>query len=554
MDQETNSLFKELLAYYAKKVMAFQKGGGSWSSSRVFSSDPSTTVHNVNLLSGFYDLIPNSDYKIALMDAADFLRQASLEGELSDLENAIFFRAICTAYAATGDERYLDLLGAMADVVLVRSPMISFSDRIKKVIYLASIYPKIPRGYRTRTKDYLRSVLEDLLERAKGEEELMAEYDILGITSALAILSHVLKRPGLWKKSEKVLGTWYDKNDQLGVHLENVLVPAYIFFGRSADEAELKRVTRLLKTKLVQFINNEDLSDIHILADLAAFRWSEVLTDEESSKYVPRLDEIVRSKFLEWVNPDGGWGDDYTYRATATAGISLYNAYFATGKEEFRESALEGGEFLKRNLWDASENHYYSMDKIAELFYLIYNDSGDDEYLILLENIHQKIQNSLASLRPTEKENLLWFSAMYIIVGYYLQEIAPDKESLGTRRRVSGVLTHLLDPVLYDSTFHPWLQATILSDYVVDEDERSYFEVFRPYLARMTIDEDTTISEELEFQRFFYTYKLPVNDALRNLAERRAATLLRKDIILNITNVITLAKLYWILEDVGPRE
>lgn len=537
-------MYRELLSHYGGRIMSFQRTDGSWTSSAVFRSDSTSTVNNFNVLSAFFPLLSDNDYAATLTNASEFLLNALEDGDLEDREIALFFRGLCLIYAFTGERRYLDIIDHLSDWVFPEDIHAERPDiMVKKVIYLASVYRYLPHGYKGRARLYFERIADKLVSRS---EHIDSKLESASLSLALDMLGLLMNKRRLCDRALSVISEWFE-DDFDSVYLENILVSRYLFFDKAPGD-EIARIKRFLKRKTLYTIRSEETSNILLVSDLALTKWDEVFTQPESLKYVPKLDQLLREKYVQTVNPDGGWGDEYIYRATATAGIALYNIYLATGVEAFRDAALNAGEFLRNTLWDLHESVYYSMDKISELFFLIYQDLGDDGYAALLENIHSRIRRSIRDLDETDRENLLWYSAMYCIVTYYLYRMIEDEKLKTGLKDVVRYLTLLLDPDLYDTTYYPWLQATILAQEIAEEDDSSLFGLFKPYLARMTIDEDTTIRDEIEFQRFLYTYDCRLTSSLVRTARRRAHLYLRKDIILNIVNIITVAKVYRLLE------
>jgi len=545
LGSEAGKILTELLERQGDVVMAFRRGEGFWDSSEVFRSDSVTSLQNFGILTSAHGFLDDDDYSLAMKASASFLWDALRRGDLDTADLAELFRGLCLAHSTTGDKVYLQMI---EDASVVLLPQNGFPDlgtaTVGSLMHMVLVFDRLPRGYKSRVRK--------LLERALGDfdgwgSDPQTPDEAIDIAVLLDRIGLALGRSRPSSKSREVLEKAFGKRaDERWVI--DVMVARYVYGGDVPEGDDRDRMLRLLRRKIIYTVKSEETSDLRLICDMARSHWDEVLAPKESPELIPRIDSMVREKVIGRMNPDGGWGDRYVYRATATAGIALFNIYLVTGNETFRDAAHDAGDYIRRNIWDMSDGIFYSMDRISELFFLLDRDVSDDSYALLLENYHERLLNALDALGGSDRDRLLWYSAELCILTYYLMRMTGDRHLAKHLADVSSNLVHLLDQSVYDSSYYPWFQATILAQEVLTEEDGENYGLFKPYLARMTIDRDTTINEEISYQRYIYTYDPVRSDDLVRASVRRASGFIRKDIILNISHLIEIAKIFRLLE------
>ncbi|MCI0496858.1 MAG: hypothetical protein L0Z54_00980 [Thermoplasmata archaeon] len=550
MDEQERHDFRDLLGHYGRKIMAFRRIDGSWNSSEVFRSDVDTTLDNFLALSSVHGFMPDPEYASTLSSALTFLLDALDEGDLDHGDLAELFHGLCIAHAHTGDPAYRRAIERIAPAVVPDAPdgeeVLDISeDHVDPLLPIMLSFGVLPRGYRGRVRALVARRIDLALQR---RNDVRTRTDAVRLAILLDQAGAVLGKARLREDAREFVQTTFGRKAD-DVWIEEVLVARYLQGEDPGDPEATERIRRYLKRRVLHIALAEDVSNITFAADVARTRWAEVLDTDEARKISSRIDSMARDRLLRHVNPDGGWGDEYVYRSTASAGIALYNIYIATGAEVFRDAAHDAGEYLKSTLWDLSEGIYYSLDRISEFLYLLHDDLGDETYSLLLEHFHDRLRRSLDALDPNDRERTLWYSAELCILTYYLVKMTGDRRHARPLVEVAVNLSHLLDPGVYDQTHQPWFQATVLAQEALGAEEGSDFGLFKPYLARMSIDRDTTINEEIDFQRFLYTYGSGPFPGMVRTATRRARRFLGKGIIPGISHVIQLAKVFRLLEE-----
>ena len=543
--EETRESYRSLLARYGRRILAFRRSDGSWNTTEVYRSDTESTLENFMTLASVHGLLRDEEYAVALGSPLPFLLEAIEDGDIGPPELSEVFLGLCLAHGHTGNRAFLRALEAIASAVIPGADAPSISeDPVASLYPLTLAFVHLPRGFKGRVRELFKRHQETILQR---RPDVRARREAVRLAITLDLMGAILGRKYLRDSAREFVVEVFGRKAE-EIWIKEVLVARYLYLGEEPEGEQAERVRRYLKRRILQVIQGEETSGLRAVADIARTRWNDVLSEAESSKLSPRLDSLMRDKILNQVNPDGGWGDDYTYRSTATAGIALYNIFLATGEEDLRDAAFDAGEFLKGNLWDLSDGIFYSMDRISEFLFLLHGDLGDDTLTLLLEHYHDRMTRAIEEIDPHDHERLLWYSAELCILTYYLVRMTGKRRFARPLVEVAGNLTHLLDPTLYEAVYHPWFQATILAQEVLTGDDGSYYGIFKPYLARMSIDRDTTINEEIAYQRFLYTYDLTALPGLVRTARRRASNILRKDIILGVTHLIQLAKTFRLLE------
>ncbi len=526
-------------------VMAFRRGGGYWDSSEVFRSDSVTSLQNFGFLTSAHGFLDDDDYAFAMRSSAAFLWDALRRGDLDTADLAELFRGLCIAYATTRDKVYLQMIEDASVVLLPEEGVPDFGTAmVESLLHMSLVFDRLPRGYKSRVRNVIERAFEDI--ESWGRDPRSPD-EAINIAVLLDRMGTVLGRTTPVAKAREVLDNAFGPRSEER-WVVDIMVARYVYGGEVPDGEDRDRMLRLLRRKIIYAVKSEETADLRLICDLAREHWEEVLTSKESSELTPKIDGIVREKVIGRMNPDGGWGDRYVYRATATAGIALFNIYLVTGNEAFRDAAHDAGAYIRKNIWDMSDGIFYSMDRISELFFLLDRDVSDDTYALLLENYHERILNALETVGKSDRDRLLWYSAELCILTYYLMRMTEDRHLSKHLADVSTNLVHLLDQSVYDTSYYPWFQATILAQEVLTEEDGEYYGIFKPYLARMTIDWNTTINEEIAYQRYIYTYDATPSDDLARAAVRRASGFIRKDIILNISHLIEIAKIFRLLE------
>jgi len=534
-----------LLERQGNVVMAFRRGDGYWDSSEVFRSDSVTSLHNFGILTSAHGLLDDDDYAFAMRASASFLWDALRRGDLDTADLAELFRGLCLAYSTTGDKVYLQMIEDASVVLLPEAGIPDLgTSTVDSLLHIVLVFDRLPRGYKSRVRKLIERALKDFDRWGKDPQ---TPDEAINIAVLLDRIGTALGRTKPSSRARNVLDEAFGKRaDERWVI--DVMVARYVYGGDVPEGDVRKRMLRLLRRKIIYAVKSEETADLRLICDLARKYWDEVLAVKESSELTPKIDSIVREKIIGRMNPDGGWGDRYVYRATATAGIALFNIYLVTGNETFRDAAHDAGDYIRKNIWDMSDGIFYSMDRISELFFLLDRDVSDDTYALLLENYHERILNALEAVGASDRDRLLWYSAELCILTYYLMRMTGDRHLARHLADVSRNLVHLLDQSVYDSSYYPWFQAAILAQEVLTEEDGGQYGLFKPYLARMTIDWDTTINEEIAYQRYIYTYDQVDSDDLARASIRRASGFIGKDIILNISHLIEVAKIFRLLE------